>query len=296
MVGATLASIRHYCPDVPICLTVDGECDVSDLEELYDLIVLRIVDLPSQEMRDLISGSYRAKLAPMWEGPFEHYVWLDSDAIVWGDFTSEIRTDIDFQIFWPEISIPEDAAEVPSWLAHFYFNLDKLQQFDPDFEWRGHPYFSAGVYACRRNVITYEEWLEMESWDSQVPGGIFKFGDQGILNYLVLAKGQRGQIKTVRTDLQWARSFGLRMLKQECAGSGWKFPRIENKPRILHFCGSKPYTFNLRCYCRPFTIARLVHHRRSHSYLGAWLAIFREDGKVLWSKLLGKLKRRLGLS
>ena len=41
MVQATLASMRHYCPDVPICLTVDGDVDVSDLEKQYDLIVLR---------------------------------------------------------------------------------------------------------------------------------------------------------------------------------------------------------------------------------------------------------------
>ena len=31
IVQATLASMRHYCPDVPICLTVDGDFDVSDL-------------------------------------------------------------------------------------------------------------------------------------------------------------------------------------------------------------------------------------------------------------------------
>ena len=47
MVQATLASMRHYCPDVPICLTVDGDFDVSDLAKEYDLIVLRISDLPS---------------------------------------------------------------------------------------------------------------------------------------------------------------------------------------------------------------------------------------------------------
>jgi len=32
MVQATLASMRHYCPGVPICLVVDGAFDVSDLE------------------------------------------------------------------------------------------------------------------------------------------------------------------------------------------------------------------------------------------------------------------------
>ena len=87
LVQATLASMRHYCPDVPICLTVDGDFDVSDLEKEYDLIVLRVSELPSEQMRKVICGNYRAKLAAMWEGPFEYYVWLDSDAIVWGDFT-----------------------------------------------------------------------------------------------------------------------------------------------------------------------------------------------------------------
>ena len=87
MVQATLASMRHYCPNMPICLTVDGDFDVSDLEKECDLIVLRVSELPSEGMRNLVSGNGRAKLAAMWEGPFDFYVWLDSDAIVWGDFS-----------------------------------------------------------------------------------------------------------------------------------------------------------------------------------------------------------------
>src|SRR5436309_4617750 len=89
LVQATLASMRHYCPEVPICLTVDGDFDVSDLETEYDLIVLRVRELPSKEMRELTLGNHRAKLAALWEGPFDLYVWFDSDAIVWGDFTSQ---------------------------------------------------------------------------------------------------------------------------------------------------------------------------------------------------------------
>ena len=57
MVGATLASMRHYCPEVPICLIADGDVDVSDLEQQYDLIVLRIDELRSGEMRKMIGGS-----------------------------------------------------------------------------------------------------------------------------------------------------------------------------------------------------------------------------------------------
>src|SRR5919109_4135570 len=114
MVQATLASMRHYCPDIPICLVVDGNVDVSNLEKQYDLIVLRVSELPLERMRKLIGGSFHAKHAAMWEGPFEFYIWLDSDAIAWGDFTAQIRSDVDFQIFWSEISISRDATEIPA--------------------------------------------------------------------------------------------------------------------------------------------------------------------------------------
>jgi hypothetical protein len=87
MVQATLASMRHYCPNVPICVTVDGEVDVSDLEKDYHPIVLRVADLPSAEMRKLVAGSFHAKHAAIWEGHLNFNVWIDSDAIVWGDFT-----------------------------------------------------------------------------------------------------------------------------------------------------------------------------------------------------------------
>ena len=79
MVQVTLASMRHYCPNVPIRLTVGGDFDVSDLKKQYVLMVLRVSELPFE----LMCGNLRAKLAALWEGPFEFYVWLDSDAIVW---------------------------------------------------------------------------------------------------------------------------------------------------------------------------------------------------------------------
>src|SRR5207245_10345869 len=83
---------------------------------------------------------------------------VGSEAVVSGDSTPEIRTDIDFQIFWSEISIPAHATEIPPWLPHFYFDPMKLRRFDPDFEWRGKAYFSSGAFACRRNAIAFEVW------------------------------------------------------------------------------------------------------------------------------------------
>lgn len=289
MVQATLASMRHYCPNVPICLIVDGDFDVSDLAEQYDLIVLRISDLPSVEMKKLIGGNYRAKLAAMWEGPFEYFVWMDSDAIVWGDFTPQILGNIDFQIFWSEISIPSDAKEIPTWLPHFYFDPQKLRQFDSNFEWRGLPYFCSGAFASRRGAIPFDWWAEVESWGRQVPR-LFAWGEMGTLNYVVHGMAQKGKLKICTTDLQhvWGH-HGKQELEQDCDGAGWRFPNEISRPRIAHFCGRKPFLFDRKAYSRPFTIARLAHHRRQHGNLGAWLAVLNEDRRVLAAKLQQRL-------
>jgi len=292
MVQATLASMRHYCPDVPICLTVDGDFDVSDLEREYDLIVLRVSELSSKTMHKMFSGSGRAKLTAMWEGPFEFYVWLDSDAIVWGDFTSQVRTDVDFQIFWSEISIPAEATEIPPWLPHFYFDPQKLRRFDAEFDWRGKPYFSSGAFACRRDVIPFEKWLDAELWGRETPGLFGDFYEQPLLNYFVHSMMQRGELRISMSNLQhiWGH-HGKEELMEDSVGINWHFPKEIRRPRVAHFCGRKPFLFDGQSYSRPFTIARLEHYRRHHGDLGAWLAVLNEDCGVLASKVKGRIWR-----
>ena len=292
LVQATLASMRHYCPDVPICLTVDGDFDVSDLQREYDLIVLRVSDLPSETMRNLVRGSGRAKLAAMWQGPFEFYVWLDSDAIVWGDITRQVRTTVDFQIFWSEISVPADATDIPRWLPHFYFDPSKLKRFDPGFDWRGHAYFSTGAFGSRRGAIPFEKWLDAEVWGRETPGLFGNFYEQPILNYLVHSMRQRGELKVAMSNLQHiSEHHGLDELKQDCADSNWHFPKKVRRPRVAHFCGRKPFLFDRGGYSRPFTIARLEHQRRLHGELGAWLEIFNEERRVLRGKFQRRFQR-----
>jgi len=236
-----------------------------------------------------VSGNGRAKLAAMWEGPFEFYVWLDSDAIVWGDFTPQVRTDIDFQIFWSEISIPADATECPAWLPHFYFDPKKLRRFDPEFDWRGNAYFSSGAFGCRRDAIPFGIWTEAELWSKETPGLFGDFYEQPLLNYFVHSMTQRG-------DLKVAGHHGVDELEQDCADSNWHFPQKVRRPRVAHFCGRKPFLFDRQSYSRPFTIARLEHHRRHHGELGAWLAVLNEEQYVLADKFWRRLQRVVGKS
>jgi hypothetical protein len=253
-------------------------------------------------MRKVITGGFHAKHAAMWEGPFERYVWIDSDAIVWGDFTPQIRPDVDFQIFWSEISIPADATEIPAWLPHFYFDPVKLRELDSDFDWRGHPYFSAGAFACRRNAIPFERYVGVEAAGRHVSGlfesGLNSYvGDMGMLNYLVHAMTQRGDLKTTVSDLQHiAGHHGTIEFEGDCAGNGWRFPANIERPRVAHFCGRKPFLFDRHAYSRPFTIARLEHHRRQHGELCAWLAVLNEERRVFAGKLRRRLERPDGKS
>lgn len=289
MVQATLASIRYYCPEVPICLLADGNVEVEDLRCEYGLIVMLPCELPDKAMAKLVAGNYRIKLAAMWEGPFEHYIWIDSDAIVWGDFTPQVDRNLDFQIFWSEISIPPDANEVPPWLPHYYFDLDKLKKRDPDFEWRGHPYFSAGAYACRRNFVSFDEWMAVEEWNEGKADWLFRFGDQGILNYLVHSLGQRDQRKVAMSDMQYLIAHhGQQEIDRDTKGCGWRFPRNVKRPRAVHFCGQKPYMHNWRAYSKAFTIARLEHYRKMRGEFGSWAAVLNEERIILLKKFIAK--------
>ena len=119
--------------------------------------------------------------------------------------------------------------------------------------------------------------------------GLFAWGEIGMLNYLVHAMVQRKKLMLAMSDLQHIRGHhGLTELKNDCADSDWHFPKTILRPRTAHFCGRKLFLFDRQAYSRPFTIARLEHHRRQRAELGAWVAVLNEEARVL----AGKLQRR----
>jgi hypothetical protein len=86
---------------------------------------------------------------------------------------------------------------------------------------------------------------------------------------------------------------GEEELMHDCLGAGWHFPTKIRRPRVAHFCGRKPLLSDRKAFSRPFTIARLEHHRRRRSNLGAWLAIMTEEAGVLLGKAKGRFSRCL---
>jgi hypothetical protein len=123
-----------------------------------------------------------------------------------------------------------------------------------------------------------------------MPGLFADFAEQPLLNYFVNSMTQRGEIRSHMSNLQHVRGHhGMDELKRDCADSDWHFPQSISRPRVAHFCGHKPFLFDLDSYSRPFTIARLEHHRRHLGRLGAWMAVLNEESHAF----MGKFQRRL---
>lgn len=291
-VKATLASIKHFCPNVPICVIVDGDLDVSEIVAIYDPYILRTSEVSDSKIRELCSGSPRAKNFAMWFGPFDRYIWLDSDAIIWGDVVSALnwQDDEDFIVFWP---VPQEAAH-KSWLTHYYFDIELLQLYDPQFQWEWNPYFSAGAFACRKNAISLDDWLRCESWYLELPQlfSFLSFPDQGIINYLVFSLNQRGKLKLGQQDLQWIPSHrGFQETVRKFHPQGWLLPAQVESPYIIHFCGKKPYIHDPRSYSKPFSLARLQHYRyqRPGNFFSQIKNIAQEEINVVLSKVKKKL-------
>jgi hypothetical protein len=290
LVKAGCASIRHYSPQLPICVVLDGDFDVRDLTEAYGVQVLRVSELRDERLRKLCPGSPRAKLAAIWEGPFERFLYMDADAIFWGDVGQAIaRWTTDFLICHqpkPALAGEDFALDV----ARYYFDPQRLARFDATFDWQAHRYFCAGVFGARRGVVSAEEWLELESWRKQAPG-LFPFTDQSILNYLIYRKAARGEISISEMNLQFIPAVSQQLGHYSMAFEGYgRFPRVE-VPVVAHFCGIKPWAQLGHRFNRPFTAFRLQHCRNlGQSALEGWLRILWEELVVLRMRSTRKLR------
>ena len=295
MVKATCASIRHFLGDIPICVIVDGDFSIQELVDIYGVQPLYLSQLISPELRQRCPGSGRAKLAAIWEGPFEYFLYLDSDAIIWGDVLEYLIPYInqtDFIVMRPPYygNLPKE--EVKRW----FFDVDSILKLNPSFQWQEQPYFCAGVFAARRNCFDLQTYLSLEEiGDKNLD--LFQFWDQGILNYMVFSEHQKNNLTYEVLDLQIVTTDHLKeRLETEFPCETDRLPANPEKTAVLHFCGRKPFIHKRKSFSKPFTACRLLHYNNLNGY--NFLSRFRSKSIViqeelffLTSKLIKKLKR-----
>jgi hypothetical protein len=287
---ATVASIRHYYPEIPICVIVDGNLNDKIFSELYGATTIRSDDKSLGEIGAFCAGSPRSKLIAHWRGPFEYYLYLDSDAILWGDVLSRLDWHgEDFILF--ACKQTEDAH--PSWMSDYYFNVNLLLKYDPVFSWKRNNYFCAGAYFSKRNIIDIKKWILVESWVSPIEKIFSWTTDQGPLNYLIFSMAQKGEILLGERDIQWLPDmigYEKTNLKYHC--DNLRIPNHIDFPTIIHCAGHKPLLTG-RGALNHFTAMRLLAARkfRNKGPIGSWMTLLGEDALYNYGKIKNKLKR-----
>jgi hypothetical protein len=284
-------------PGVPICVIVDGEFSISELENLYGVIPLYINQIKNLELREACQKSGRSKLSAFWEGPFEKFIYLDCDAIVWGNLLNCLDwSNSDFIVFTRQLTDSLSKND----LSNYFFNVDLLlSKLDPEFQWQKRPYFCSGAYYSRRNSINLQDFLRINKLRQEYPN-LFWGNDQGILNYLVFKSADIGVLKYSVQDLQYIPvDHELETTKNLFPVSINNLPKTVKKETVIHFCGYKPLIQNEiinqgKVYFLPFTTFRLAHYQRKYrlpllSFFLAWGKIFIEECQVVLPRIKHKV-------
>jgi hypothetical protein len=289
LVKATCASIRHFCPKVPLCIIVDGSLDIDSWAGIYQARTLYVRNLKCEELRKAMLNSMFAKHAALFEGPFDRFIYLDSDALFWGDpFKLADLKKHDFTIFGGTGIVN------PVMIEKWQFALDLMRQFDPSFHLLDHPYFSAGVYGARRNCLPKDRFLTLAKM-ARSDSLFFKFGDQGVLNYLVFSEFERKNLSYQTADLQFFPGhFPKKEMNTRFVGARFKPPpKNPSENLILHFSGKKPVPWwGGQNHKATFTCFRLLHGKfAGRSRWTGLMILCLEDLKLLASKIWSKVRR-----
>jgi hypothetical protein len=228
-VRGACASIRRFMGDTPICLLLEGRGSADDLRATYGVRVEHQSTVEHPGLRAL-RGSTKAKLLPLWVAPYETFLLLDADMVVWGD----VREIADLERFDFVVDSPigpvrarrsvMDAEAVGA----LYPSFDALRYVDR--------YFNCGAYFARRGALELERFLELLR-DSAERLGVF-LNDQGFLNFMVFAGLEDGTLRVDQREVQaMIGDLSDDELRRRFSFVGGQ-PRVDGPPVVLHWVGA----------------------------------------------------------
>jgi hypothetical protein len=224
---ACCASIRQCMGNIPITLLVDGRnTNTSELERLPNVKRLVAQELMDGETAKLCTGFW-VKLLIFWESPYERFLYLDADTLVWGDVRS--FADFDHYDFIAAFDFNRPRIfQTPEEVQRYVFDVDHIKKLSPDLDWRGQELANNGVFFARRGVFSKECLLKLR----QLP--CWRNYEQGVLNYL------RWQAKTNGTPRVSGQRLQILPAEQPYQPEDRFMPRNYRQPAIIHWIGKKP--------------------------------------------------------
>lgn len=255
----TCASIRYFMPEVPIILLVDGSVDTTLLERTYQQVqVIRKSDINDPWLRKHSFGWGITKMLAFFYAPFEYFLYLDSDTVLWGDIRNRIQPDqYDYIADIPYRKTEADVStqEISTW----FFDPTFVEKTFPDFPWQQYrnQFMCPGVFFGSRHAFTLPEYKEMLALKLKHPYSLH-FGDMGFHNIMVFRKYHQGKLNLGFADYQVIfPDFSQADLRQRFTfEAGCPVVRAGDE-QILHMPDKKPLVNNPDCYSLPMTYFRL---------------------------------------
>lgn len=183
-------SIRHFCGSLPIVILKDGTFELTQLKRHLNVQEFDDRQLPVR-LRNL--HGMHSKFKALFNAEYPRYLYLDADTILIGDPRKVPATDFDFYV---EGSI-EDVTEPKTRkrITKLIFDVDRVQEFDPDFDFSNFLTFNCGQYFASTGLVDPDllfYCIKYSEHQNKTP--IFKYGDQGIMNYIINKMRHSGAI------------------------------------------------------------------------------------------------------
>jgi hypothetical protein len=235
-------SIRCFAGDVPICLLVDGPTKTGPLERQYGCQTIRREDVRDEALRTHSFGGWGyTKFISFWEGPFDRFLYLDSDTMMVGDMCAAYAS------VEADIVVGGDPAGVSDrrLIDTHWMNPEFIAARFPDYRIEGRGYFNAGVFFGRKGIFDRDRYLELVALQRAHPAQSFRSGDQGIFNFLVFSNADAGKLNVALRPIQSAPLYmNRRQIDALNANLGELDGRWPADPSILHYIDVKPSLFH----------------------------------------------------
>jgi len=242
-----VASVRQAMGEVPITLFIDDDLEASAFARHYNVRLMYRHEVRDPWLRTMNTGWGLPKMTLLWESPYENFLYLDCDTIVWGDVRQAHLHPFDADI----IIDPGDVFSRP-WapgvgtderIAKEYFNPKIMEEVFPAFPWKKYreKLFCTGVFAAKRNCLSLNVYRRIFEARQPHPGLFSPSAEMPLLNFLIFEAEERGEVQVRRAPIQVVceqdnQDFLRRTFHLTSSGPETSPPT----PTVLHFTEPKP--------------------------------------------------------
>ncbi len=251
---ALLASIKKYMPEMPICIIQDGDFSLEEIKKAYNIThIIKKETVKNEFIKENCFRSRCSNLAAFSESPFEKFLFLDSDIVLWGNILKHVGVDnFDFVHNEPHEPYTDKIYREQ------YFVPERLFKHTEGFEWKDCHFFNSGTFIAKKNMFDQkeiEETIDLRKADWT----LLPSAPQSFINLLVFRNKMKGKIKVGEAHLQ----TNVPVLTTAYLEKKFVFANGEpvvNQDTVIHWAGLKPLMMNSgKVFLTPEVYFRKLH-------------------------------------